>query len=108
LPKNVHIRQNNIRRKKHSKTNRYQHQQLINLIITFAVYLVNYNIKIFLVKQIYFCTNEKNLRLTLLTDNILKLMGKYPLVQLNGERIFAKAEFFNSGGSINTPASSIK
>jgi cysteine synthase len=26
--------------------------------------------------------------------------GKTPLLQLKGERIFAKAEFFNSGGGI--------
>jgi len=35
-----------------------------------------------------------------LTDNILDLIGNTPLVQLRGERIFAKAEFLNPGGSI--------
>ena len=35
-----------------------------------------------------------------LTDNILELIGNTPLVQLKGERIFAKAEFLNPGGSI--------
>jgi cysteine synthase A len=34
------------------------------------------------------------------TDNILDLIGNTPLVQLKGERIFAKAEFLNPGGSI--------
>lgn len=34
------------------------------------------------------------------TDNILELIGNTPLVQLKGENIFAKAEFFNPGGSI--------
>ena len=36
----------------------------------------------------------------MLTDNILDLIGNTPLVQLRGERIFAKAEFLNPGGSI--------
>jgi len=36
----------------------------------------------------------------MLTDNILNLIGKTPLLQLKGERIFAKAEFLNPGGSI--------
>jgi len=35
-----------------------------------------------------------------LTNNILDLIGNTPLVQLRGERIFAKAEFLNPGGSI--------
>jgi len=35
-----------------------------------------------------------------LTDNILDLIGNTPLVQLKGEKIFAKAEFLNPGGSI--------
>jgi len=35
-----------------------------------------------------------------LTDNILDLIGNTPLVQLRGERIFAKAEFLNPGGSV--------
>jgi len=35
-----------------------------------------------------------------LTDNILDLIGNTPLLKLNGERIFAKAEFLNPGGSI--------
>ena len=36
----------------------------------------------------------------MLTDNILKLIGNTPLIRLNGENIFAKAEFLNPGGSI--------
>ncbi len=36
----------------------------------------------------------------MLTDNILNLIGNTPLVQLRGERVFAKAEFLNPGGSI--------
>ncbi|MCX8064707.1 MAG: cysteine synthase A [Candidatus Hydrogenedentes bacterium] len=36
----------------------------------------------------------------LTTDNILDLIGNTPLIQLKGERIFAKAEFLNPGGSI--------
>ena len=36
----------------------------------------------------------------MLTDNILDLIGNTPLVKLNGERVFAKAEFLNPGGSI--------
>jgi cysteine synthase A len=36
----------------------------------------------------------------MLTDNILELIGNTPLLQLRGERIFAKAEFLNPGGSI--------
>ena len=36
----------------------------------------------------------------MLTDNILDLIGNTPLVQLRGERIFAKAEFLNPGGSV--------
>ncbi|MFO8012857.1 MAG: cysteine synthase A [Phycisphaerae bacterium] len=36
----------------------------------------------------------------MLTDNILDLIGNTPLVRLNGERIFCKAEFLNPGGSI--------
>lgn len=36
----------------------------------------------------------------MLTDNILSLIGNTPLLQLKGERIFAKAEFLNPGGSI--------
>jgi len=36
----------------------------------------------------------------MLTDNILELIGNTPLIQLKGERIFAKAEFLNPGGSI--------
>jgi cysteine synthase A len=34
------------------------------------------------------------------TDNILELIGNTPLLQLKGERVFAKAEFLNPGGSI--------
>jgi len=36
----------------------------------------------------------------MLTDNILELIGNTPLLQLKGERIFAKGEFLNPGGSI--------
>jgi cysteine synthase A len=36
----------------------------------------------------------------MLTDSILELIGNTPLLQLKGERIFAKAEFLNPGGSI--------
>ena len=36
----------------------------------------------------------------MLTDNILDLIGNTPLLRLRGERIFAKAEFLNPGGSI--------
>jgi cysteine synthase A len=36
----------------------------------------------------------------MVTDNILKLIGNTPLLVLKGERIFAKAEFLNPGGSI--------
>lgn len=34
------------------------------------------------------------------TDNILTLIGNTPMVQIRQERIFAKAEFLNPGGSI--------
>ncbi len=36
----------------------------------------------------------------MLTDNILDLIGNTPLLRLKGERIYAKAEFLNPGGSI--------
>ena len=36
----------------------------------------------------------------MLTDNILHLIGRTPLVRLRNEPIFAKAEFLNPGGSI--------
>jgi hypothetical protein len=36
----------------------------------------------------------------MLTDNVLDLIGNTPLIQLKGERIFAKAEFLNPGGSV--------
>jgi len=36
----------------------------------------------------------------MLTDNILDLIGNTPLVRLKRERVFAKAEFLNPGGSI--------
>jgi cysteine synthase A len=36
----------------------------------------------------------------MLTDNILDLIGRTPLVRLRNEPIFAKAEFLNPGGSI--------
>jgi cysteine synthase A len=36
----------------------------------------------------------------MLTDNILSLIGNTPLIRLKEERIYAKAEFLNPGGSI--------
>jgi len=36
----------------------------------------------------------------MLTDNILSLIGNTPLVRLRDERVYAKAEFLNPGGSI--------
>ena len=36
----------------------------------------------------------------MLTDNILDLIGNTPLIRLKGEKVFAKAEFLNPGGSI--------
>jgi len=36
----------------------------------------------------------------MVTDNVLDLIGNTPLIRLRGERIFAKAEFLNPGGSI--------
>ena len=36
----------------------------------------------------------------MLTDNILNLIGNTPLLRLQGENIYAKAEFLNPGGSI--------
>jgi len=36
----------------------------------------------------------------MLTDNVLSLIGNTPLIQLKGEKVFAKAEFLNPGGSI--------
>lgn len=36
----------------------------------------------------------------MLTDNVLDLIGNTPLLRLRGERVFAKAEFLNPGGSI--------
>ncbi|HEX2952338.1 MAG TPA: cysteine synthase A [Armatimonadota bacterium] len=36
----------------------------------------------------------------MLTDNILSLIGRTPLVKLRRENIYAKAEFLNPGGSI--------
>ncbi|MDP8236737.1 MAG: cysteine synthase A [Candidatus Erginobacter occultus] len=36
----------------------------------------------------------------MLTDNILDLIGNTPLIRLKNERIFAKAEFLNPGGSV--------
>jgi cysteine synthase A len=35
-----------------------------------------------------------------LTDNILDLIGNTPLLRLGSERVFAKAEFLNPGGSV--------
>jgi len=36
----------------------------------------------------------------MLTENILNLIGNTPLIRLGEERVFAKAEFLNPGGSI--------
>lgn len=36
----------------------------------------------------------------MLTDNILDLIGNTPLIRLKNEKIFAKAEFLNPGGSV--------
>ena len=36
----------------------------------------------------------------MLTGNILDLIGNTPLIRLKEERVFAKAEFLNPGGSI--------
>jgi cysteine synthase A len=36
----------------------------------------------------------------MLTDNILDLIGNTPLIKLNGQNIYAKAEFLNPGGSV--------
>ncbi len=36
----------------------------------------------------------------MLADNIIDLIGNTPLLRMNGERIFAKGEFLNPGGSI--------
>ncbi len=36
----------------------------------------------------------------MLTDNILDLIGNTPLLRLGTERVFAKAEFLNPGGSV--------
>lgn len=36
----------------------------------------------------------------MLTDNVLDLIGNTPLIRLKGENVYAKAEFFNPGGSI--------
>jgi cysteine synthase A len=36
----------------------------------------------------------------MLTDNVLDLIGNTPLLKLGSERVFAKAEFLNPGGSI--------
>ncbi len=43
---------------------------------------------------------EKNRSTGMLTENVLDLIGRTPLVRLRNERIFAKAEFLNPGGSI--------
>ncbi len=40
----------------------------------------------------------------IVTDNILDLIGNTPLIRLMGERIYAKAEFLNPGGSIKDRA----
>ena len=36
----------------------------------------------------------------MLTDNVLDLIGKTPLLRLKGESVFCKAEFLNPGGSV--------
>jgi cysteine synthase len=36
----------------------------------------------------------------MLTDTVLDLVGNTPLLKLQGERVFAKAEFLNPGGSV--------
>ncbi len=36
----------------------------------------------------------------MITDNIIDLIGNTPLIQLNGEKVYAKSEFLNPGGSI--------
>jgi cysteine synthase A len=36
----------------------------------------------------------------MLTDNILDLIGRTPLIRLKGENVYCKAEFLNPGGSI--------
>jgi len=36
----------------------------------------------------------------MLTDSVLDLIGNTPMLRLKGERVFAKAEFLNPGGSI--------
>ena len=36
----------------------------------------------------------------MLTDNVLDLIGNTPMLRLKAERVFAKAEFLNPGGSI--------
>lgn len=38
--------------------------------------------------------------MSILTDNVLDLIGNTPLIRLRGEAIYAKAEFLNPGGSI--------
>jgi cysteine synthase/dienelactone hydrolase len=38
--------------------------------------------------------------LGMLTDNVLNLIGRTPLIRLKNESVFAKAEFLNPGGSI--------
>lgn len=40
----------------------------------------------------------------MITDNILDLIGDTPLLRLGDERVFAKAEFLNPGGSIKDRA----
>ena len=36
----------------------------------------------------------------IVTENILDLIGKTPLIKLGSDNIYAKAEFLNPGGSI--------
>ena len=48
-----------------------------------------------------FCVKKPSIYgLAARTDNILDLIGNTPLINLKGERVFAKAEFLNPGGSI--------
>ena len=42
----------------------------------------------------------QSISVPIVTSNILDLIGNTPLMQLKGEKIYAKAEFLNPGGSI--------
>ena len=39
-------------------------------------------------------------RRSMATDNVLEFIGNTPLIKIRGERVYAKAEFLNPGGSI--------